>query len=136
MIFIYRIGEFAEKVNSSIKTIRYYDEIDLLKPEYLDKFTSYRYYNDDNIREFHSIMLLKKMGFSLNDIRTFKDNLNDEIFLRQRDKLINEILEKKEIIKVIDDIRKNIVNGKITLDNYELDNIETKKKNYGGNNGE
>ena len=37
---------------------------------------------------------------------------------------------------MIDDIRKNIVNGRITLDNYEINNIETKKKNYGGNYGE
>lgn len=76
------------------------------------------------------------MGFSLNDIRMYKDDLNDEIFMRQRDKLIREILDKKETIKMIDDIRKNIVNGKITLDNYEINNIETKKKNYGGIYGE
>jgi len=81
-------------------------------------------------------MLLKKMGFSLNEIRLYKDDLRDEIFIKQRDKLINEILEKKATIKMIDDIRKNIINGKITLDNYEINNIETKKKNYGGNYGE
>jgi len=76
------------------------------------------------------------MGFSLNEIRLYKDDLRDEIFIKQRDKLINEILEKKATIKMIDDIRKNIINGKITLDNYEINNIETKKKNYGGNYGE
>ena len=73
------------------------------------------------------------MGFSLNEIRLYKDDLRDEIFIKQRDKLINEILEKKATIKMIDDIRKNIINGKITLDNYEINNIETKKKKYGGN---
>ena len=133
---MYKIGEFANVVKSNIKTIRYYDEIDLLKPKEIDKFTSYRYYNDDNIREFHSIMLLKKMGFSLDEIKTYKDDLRDEIFVKQRDKLIKEILDTKETIKMIDDIRKNIVNGRITLDNYEINNIETKKKNYGGNYGE
>lgn len=80
-------------------------------------------------------MLLKKMGFSLEEIRNYKDDLKDEIFVKQRDTLIKEILDKKETIKMIDDIRKNIVNGKITLDNYEINNIETKKKNYGGNYG-
>lgn len=81
-------------------------------------------------------MLLKKMGFSLDEIKTYKDDLRDEIFVKQRDKLIKEILDTKETIKMIDDIRKNIVNGRITLDNYEINNIETKKKNYGGNYGE
>ena len=133
VIIIYKIGEFAEIVDANIKTIRYYDEIDLLKPKEIDKFTSYRYYNEDNIREFHSIRLLKKLGFSLEEIKKYKDNLNDEIFLRQRDKLIKDILDKKQLIKIIDETRKNIVDGKITLDDYEIKNIETKKKRYGGN---
>jgi len=132
VIFIYRIGEFAEHVNSSIKTIRYYDEIDLLKPSYIDKFTSYRYYSDENIKEYYSILLLKKMGFSLEEIKLYKDNLCDEIFLKQREIIINEILEKKKIIKMIDNIRSNIVNGEIKLDNYVLSDIETKSKNIGG----
>ena len=125
---MYRIGEFASLVNSSVKTIRYYDEINILKPKYLDKYTSYRYYNDDNIKEYYSIILLKKMGFSLEEIKKYKDNLNDEIFLKQREKLLSEILEKKEIIKTIDKIRSNIINGKIKLDefNYELSDINTK----------
>ena len=73
------------------------------------------------------------MGFSLEEIKKYKDNLNDEIFLRQRDKLIKDILDKKQLIKIIDETRKNIVDGKITLDDYEIKNIETKKKRYGGN---
>ncbi len=74
-------------------------------------------------------MLLKNMGFSLNKIREYKDNLNDEIFLKQREKLLKEILDKKEIIKKIDDIRSSIVDGKIKLEefNYELSDITTKK---------
>ena len=132
MIFIYKIGEFAERINSSIKTIRYYDEINLLKPSYIDKLTSYRYYNDDNIKEYYSIVLLKKMGFSLEEIKLYKNNLNDEIFINQREKIINEILLKKEIIKMIDDIRSNIVNGEIKLDNYVLGDIITRSKSIGG----
>ena len=129
VIIIYKIGEFAKLVNANIKTIRYYDEINLLNPKEIDKFTSYRYYNDDNVKEFYSIMLLKKMGFSLEEIKKYKDNLSDEIFARQRDKLLHEILDKKEIIKTIDKIRSNIVNGNIKLDeyNYEINNISTKK---------
>jgi len=73
------------------------------------------------------------LGFSLEEIKKYKDNLNDEIFLRQRDKLIKDILDKKQLIKIIDETRKNIVDGKITLDDYEIKNIETKKKRYGGN---
>ena len=69
------------------------------------------------------------MGFSLNEIKINKNNLNDEIFLKQREKLLKDIFEKKEIIKTIDKIRSSIVNGNIRLDefNYEINDINTKK---------
>lgn len=127
---MYKIGEFANVVKSNIKTIRYYDEIDLLKPKVIDKFTSYRYYDEDNVREYYAIMLLKQMGFSLEEIKIYKDDLSDDIFLKQREKLLNNIIEMKNTIKMIDKTRSNIVNGKIKLDNfdYEISNIDTRKK--------
>ncbi len=127
---MYKIGEFANVVKSNIKTIRYYDEIDLLKPKVIDKFTSYRYYDEDNVREYYAIILLKQMGFSLEEIKVYKDDLSDDIFLKQREKLLNNIIEMKNTIKMIDKTRSNIVNGKIKLDNfnYEISNINTRKK--------
>ena len=125
---MYKIGEFANIVKSNIKTIRYYDEINLLKPKVIDKFTSYRYYDEDSLQEYYSIILLKQMGFSLDEIKLYKDNLSDEIFLKQREKLLNDIMEKKKILKIIDKTRSSIVNGKINLDGYEINNIVTKKK--------
>ena len=114
--------------NYNIKTIRYYDEINLLKPKVIDKFTSYRYYDEDSLQEYYSIILLKQMGFSLDEIKLYKDNLSDEIFLKQREKLLNDIIEKKNILKIIDKTRSSIVNWKINLDGYEINNIVTKKK--------
>ena len=127
---MYKIGEFANVVKSNIKTIRYYDEIDLLKPKVIDKFTSYRYYDEDNVREYYAIILLKQMSFSLEEIKVYKDDLSDDIFLKQREKLLNNIIEMKNTIKMIDKTRSNIVNGKIKLDNfdYEISNIDTRKK--------
>lgn len=107
LVNIYKIGEFANVVKSNIKTIRYYDEIDLLKPKVIDKFTSYRYYDEDNVREYYAIILLK-----------------------QREKLLNNIIEMKNTIKMIDKTRSNIVNSKIKLNNFdnEISNIDTRKK--------
>ena len=127
---MYKIGEFANVVKSNIKTIRYYDEIDLLKPKVIDKFTSYRYYDEDNVREYYAIILLKQMGFSLEEIKIYKDDLSDDIFLKQREKLLNNIIKMKNTLKMIDKTRSNIVNGKIKLDDfdYEISNIDTRKK--------
>lgn len=127
---MYKIGEFANVVKSNIKTTRYYDEINLLKLKVIDKFTSYRYYDEDNVREYYAIILLKQMGFSLEEIKIYKDDLSDDIFLKQREKSLNNIIEMKNTIKMIDKTRSNIVNGKIKLDDfdYEISNIDTRKK--------
>ena len=50
--------------------------------------------------------------------------------------MIKDILDKKQLIKVIDETRKNIVNGKITFNDYEINNIETKRKDYKERDGE
>jgi len=51
-----------------VKTLRYYDEIDLFKPSEIDRFTDYRYYTLDQLPRIHSIMALKELGLSLDEI--------------------------------------------------------------------
>ena len=77
LVNIYKIGEFENVVKSNIKTIRYYDEIDLLKPKVIDKFTSYRYYDEDNVREYYAIILLKQREKSRSNIVNSKIKLNN-----------------------------------------------------------
>jgi len=110
--------------------LRYYDDIGLLKPKEVDTFTSYRYYNDENVNEYYIIMLLKELGFSLDEIKEHKDNLSDEVLLNKRKNIVDNILKMKETIKLIDNIRSNIISGKIKLEkyNYEIENIITRKK--------
>jgi len=75
-------------------------------------------------------MLLKELGFSLEEIKISKDSLSDEILLNKRKRIVNNILKEKENIKLIDNIRSNIIDGKIKLEkyNYEIQNIITRKK--------
>lgn len=75
-------------------------------------------------------MLLKELGFSLDEIKEYKDNLSDEVLLNKRKNIVDNILKMKETIKLIDNIRSNIVSGKIKLEkyNYEIENIITRKK--------
>ena len=48
---MYKIGDFSRKVSVPVKTLRYYDEINLFKPSYIDDFTGYRYYTDEQIEQ-------------------------------------------------------------------------------------
>jgi DNA-binding transcriptional MerR regulator len=65
----YRIGEFAELSGISAKTLRFYDEIGLLRPAGVDQRTRYRHYLPHQLHELASILALKNLGVSLADIR-------------------------------------------------------------------
>ncbi|WP_144555978.1 MerR family transcriptional regulator [Bacillus sp. X1(2014)] len=65
----FSIGEMAKLHNTTIKTLRYYDEIDLLKPIHTDRNNGYRYYSTEQFEHLNTIHYLKELGFSLNEIK-------------------------------------------------------------------
>ncbi len=74
-----RIGDFSKLSRVSIKTLRYYDEMDLLKPVEVDRFTGYRYYDFNQLPRLYRILALKELGFSLEEIGNFlKENLSTD----------------------------------------------------------
>jgi len=69
-----RIGDFSKLSRVSIKTLRYYDEMGLLKPIEVDRFTGYRYYEFDQLPRLYRILALKDLGFSLEEIGHFLES--------------------------------------------------------------
>ncbi len=65
----YRIGEFARLAATSIKTLRFYDALGLLRPVEVDVRSRYRYYDAAQLRDFAAIRALQDLGASLEDIR-------------------------------------------------------------------
>ncbi len=65
---MYKIGLFSKMNKVTIKALRYYDEIGLLKPALVDEFTGYRYYTAEQMPRLHRILMLKGIGFSINEI--------------------------------------------------------------------
>jgi DNA-binding transcriptional MerR regulator len=66
---MYRIGQFAAFSRVSVKTLRYYDQIGLLRPAVVEPRTSYRFYAAWQIEQVNRILALKDAGLSLRDIR-------------------------------------------------------------------
>lgn len=66
---MYRVGEFAHIGGVSAKTLRFYDEIGLLKPEQTDPLTRYRYYTAEQLIDLARIRASKELGLSLDDIQ-------------------------------------------------------------------
>jgi DNA-binding transcriptional MerR regulator len=65
---MFRIGDFARLSQVSIKTLRFYDEVGLLKPTYVDRDTGYRYYSAALLPQLNRILAFKELGFSLEEI--------------------------------------------------------------------
>jgi len=63
-----QIGEFSRLSQVTVKTLHHYDEIGLLVPAHVDKWTSHRYYSIDQLPQIHRIMALKALGLSLEQI--------------------------------------------------------------------
>jgi effector-binding domain-containing protein len=65
---MFRIGEFSKISGLSIDTLYHYEKMKLLKPEYIDKFTGYRYYEAHQLSTVNQILALKDADFSLDEI--------------------------------------------------------------------
>src|SRR6266404_7353666 len=63
-----KIGDFSRLSQVSVKTLRYYDEVGLLKPTQVDQVSGHRYYSVAQLRQLHRILALRDLGFSLEQI--------------------------------------------------------------------
>jgi len=99
---MYTIGNFSKINLVTTKALRIYDEMGLLKPSHVDKFTGYRYYSSSQLPRMHRILALKTMGFTLNEIKTVVDD----------EKTIRMLLESK-----LRETEKNIQNSHVRLMN-------------------
>ena len=72
-----KIGDFSNLARVTIKALRYYDELGLLKPVKVDEFTGYRYYEASQLTQVQRIIALKDMGLSLEEVsRLLRDNVS------------------------------------------------------------
>lgn len=63
-----QIKEFSELSSIPITTLRYYDEIGLIKPNSVDPITNYRHYSEEQLNDIKIISFLKACGFELKEI--------------------------------------------------------------------
>jgi DNA-binding transcriptional MerR regulator len=72
---MFSIGEFARLGGVSIRTLRHYDEIGLLRPATVDPDTGYRGYSAAQLGQINRIMALKELGLSLTQVRLMLDGV-------------------------------------------------------------
>lgn len=117
----YKVKEVADIVGISIRTLHYYDEIGLLKPESIGE-NNYRFYDDNKLERLQQILFFKELDFSLEDIKNILDNpyFDRRIALESHKKLL---LKKKERLeKIIKTVEKTIIciNGENKMGTEEM----------------
>ncbi len=90
----YTTGEFSKRANISVRTIRYYDQKGLLKPS-LMKDSGYRYYTDRDFASLQRILVLKKLGFALEEIKEITINSSDASFVKESLQLQQKLIGEK-----------------------------------------
>jgi DNA-binding transcriptional MerR regulator len=78
---MFRIGEFSRIARVSMRLLRYYDELDLLRPAHTDSSNGYRYYTAAQLSQLNRILVLRDLGLALEQIaRVLSDGVSaDEL---------------------------------------------------------
>ena len=99
----FTIGEISKLSNVSLKTLRYYDEIGILKPKYVNKENKYRYYSIEQLTTIDLIKLFKSTGMSLELIKKILNSQTNLEFMveniRNQSKIVEEKMKELSAIK-------------------------------------
>ncbi len=108
-----KIGDFSKLSRVSIRMLRHYDDMGLLKPAEIDAFTGYRYYREDQLFTVGRITALKDMGFALADIVRILDIYDDKekldaFFLAREAELAEASRQTQYKLTLLDTARKRL----------------------------
>ena len=120
-----KIKQVEELVGITSKNIRFYESQGLLTPERADN--GYREYHQDNIEVLKKIKLLRKIGISVEDIKSV---LNDNVTLENCLEKYLDVLEKqKSNLTKMYNLTEEIINQKCELNNLKTDEWLEKMEN-------
>ena len=91
------IGKVSKLKNVSIKSLRYYDQIGILKPAFVNTETNYRYYTESQLYLLDAITVCIKLGIPLKDLNNYvnKDSINLQKLLYD-----GKILAEQKIMEI------------------------------------
>ena len=108
---LFKTSEFAKTTGVSIRTLRHYEEIGLLKPSYRNE-AGHRLYNVDDFIRMQNIITLKFIGFSLHEVEKIMDENNN---LKDCLKIQRNVIEKK--IKHLNNVVKALKEAEDVVEN-------------------
>jgi DNA-binding transcriptional MerR regulator len=129
---MFKIGEISKITKVSVQMIRHYQKLNLIKPEYIDPKTGYRFFSEEAIYKIWNIKLMQMAGFSLRDIEinrnlSFKESINK--IGEVKNELESKVIDYNKLIKYLD---KQMINLNYMRDYSEKrGEIKYFKRRYG-----
>ena len=121
---MFKIGEFSQLSRVSVRMLRHYDQLGLLKPSRTDTFTNYRYYSADQLPRLNRILALRDLGFSLEQIGNM---LNEELsaeqlmgMLKLKRAEIEQQMQVEQLRMVRLEARISQMNGQVDPNPYDI----------------
>jgi effector-binding domain-containing protein/DNA-binding transcriptional MerR regulator len=99
---LFTIGEMSKLFHVKIATLRYYDEIGLLKPQYTNEHNHYRYYSTQQFERLNSIKYLRALGVPINKLLDFYNYREIDTLVEMLKKKQSEISGKKRELEEIE----------------------------------
>ncbi len=117
---MYKISDVAKIAGVSTRTLRYYDEIELLKPSELSD-GGYRIYTEVDLDKLQQILFYKNLGLSLYDISKIVNHKDFNLEKSLKDTLQQYKSQKEQIEEIIENIEKSLKNlkGEIIMGSKE-----------------
>jgi len=124
-----RIGEIADFFGVSVKAMRVYEKMGILKPVKIDEKTGYRYYTADQVKKLDALLELKQLGFSLSEIKTLLEgSMSNETFMEalvhKKTNWQESIAAAENKIKAIDSITERLTASEPATKMHELTDDE------------
>lgn len=134
----YSINELSKIAKISTRTLRYYHQIDLLKPKRINS-SGYRIYGENEIDKLQQILFYKAMGFKLEDIKNIVNSSSFDIMLALENHKKELLKKRSEIDLLIKNVEKTIsykkgevkMSNKEKFEGFKNDLIKQNEQNYG-----
>ncbi len=118
---MFKIGEFSKLSKITVRMLRHYDDVGLLKPYKIDNFTGYRFYSANQLVEAIKISTYRDMGFNIAEISNLIISSDEEVknyILKKIGEINQSISSENEKIKMLENKMKNL--GREYIMSYEV----------------
>lgn len=132
---LFSIGNIAKLFSLSVGSLRHYENLEILKPEYIDEKTGYRYYSTNQFECLNTIRYLRLLDMPLEQIGDFLNNRDiskmQEMLHQQKEYVVEKQKELRNIEKKINN-RLNQIEDALSsqLDKIKIQNISSKRIAY------